>query len=405
MTIHADVLIAGAGHGGGMAAVQLRQGGFTGSITLLGDEAELPYERPALSKAYLKGEIAAERLQVRNANYWAERDITIHANLPVTAVDPAARTVNAAAFAYQTLIWAAGGRARPLGCPGADKSGIHYLRSRADADALRAALLPGVRLVIIGGGYIGLEVAASARKLGADVTVLEAQDRLLARVTSPVVSHFYAGYHQAQGVRVRTDAQVVEIVGDACVTGVTLSGGEIIAADVVVVGIGILPNIEPLAAAGIACDNGVLVDDYCRTSDPHIYALGDCTRHPNAFAGGLFRLESVQNTVDQGKTIAAVLNGAPVPYHALPWFWSDQYDLKLQTAGLAMNYDATLVRGDPAHNSFSLLYLRDSKIIAIDAINAVRDFLAAKNLIVQEIPVAAALLGDINLPLKTHLTG
>jgi 3-phenylpropionate/trans-cinnamate dioxygenase ferredoxin reductase component len=386
-----------------MAAVNLRQAGFAGSILMIGEEADPPYERPPLSKAYLTGKMTAERIVLRKAEYWAERSIAMQLGVCVRSVDAVAKTVTTSAgdqLGYGQLVWAAGGRVRKLACPGHDVQGVFYVRTKADTDALRDALRPRRKLVVVGGGYIGLEVAASARQLGCDVTLVEAFDRVLNRVTCVQVSEFYQEYHRAQGVDVRVNAQVAALEGDAHVTGVRLASGETIVADVVVVGIGILPNIEPLAAAGLVTGNGICVNEYCQTSDPAIFALGDCTDHPNIYAEKSVRLESVQNAVDQAKTIASVITGAPKAYAELPWFWSDQYTLKMQTAGLAINHDQTIVRGSMADNSFSVLYLRNGQIIAIDAINAIKDFLAAKNMIVAKAKPDPIRIADATIPLK-----
>jgi 3-phenylpropionate/trans-cinnamate dioxygenase ferredoxin reductase component len=403
MTRHYDVIVAGAGHGGGMAAVQLRQAGFAGSILMIGEEPDPPYERPPLSKSYLTGKMTAERMVLRKPDYWTERSIDMVLGQSVKRVLPNDRSLETSAdehFTYTHLIWAAGGRVRKLSCPGHDLPGVFYLRTMADADALRASLQPGKKLIVIGGGYIGLEVAASARQLGCEVTLVEAFDRVLNRVTCPQVSEFYQNYHRSQGVDVRVDAKVDALVGDTNVTGIRLVTGETISANAVVVGIGILPNIEPLSAAGLQTGNGICVDEYCQTSDAAIFALGDCTDHPNTFADKRIRLESVQNAVDQAKTITSVIMGAPKAYGELPWFWSDQYTLKMQTAGLALNYDQTIQRGNMAENAFSILYLRNGQLIAIDAINAIKDFMAAKNLIINKVHPDPERLADTTVSLK-----
>jgi 3-phenylpropionate/trans-cinnamate dioxygenase ferredoxin reductase component len=398
-----DLVISGAGHGGGMAAVNLRQAGFTGSILMVGEEPDAPYERPPLSKAYLTGKMIAERLILRKPEYWTERNIDLRLGVSVTEVDAAGKTVRTSdgdVIGYENLVWAAGGRVRKLSCAGHDLAGVYYVRTKADTDALRAALHPGCKLVVIGGGYIGLETAASARQLGCDVTLVEAFERVLIRVTCPQVSAFYEAFHRAEGVDIRTSAQVEALTGEGKVSGVKLAGGEIIPADAVVVGIGIVPNIEPLALAGLKTGNGICIDELCQTSDPSIFALGDCTDHPNAYAENRVRLESVQNALDQAKTIAGVITGTSKPYADLPWFWSDQYNLKMQTAGLALNYDSTVMRGDPASNSFSIVYLRGGQIIAIDAINAIKDFMAAKSLIINKVTPDPVRLADSSISLK-----
>ncbi|OYU34214.1 FAD-dependent oxidoreductase [Novosphingobium sp. PASSN1] len=402
-----DILIVGAGHGGANCAVQLRQLGFAGSIAIIGEEPELPYERPPLSKDYLAGDKEFERMLLRPASFWADRNVTMRMGETVTTVDAAARTVTTAAGAtigYGDLIWATGGAPRRLSCAGHDLAGIHAIRTRADVDALKDELAPAIRIAIVGGGYIGLETAAVLSKLGKQVTVLEAMDRVLARVAGPALSHFYEAEHRAHGVSIRTNETVSAISGaDGRATGVVLADGETIPADIVIVGIGIVPAVAPLLAAGAAGSNGVDVDDHCRTSLPHIFAIGDCAAHTNSFAGGAhIRLESVQNANDMATTVARLLTGNPKPYHAVPWFWSNQYDLRLQTMGMSLGYDTTVLRGDLAARSFSIIYLKAGRIIALDCVNAVKDYVQGKALVEQGIRVDPAVLADVDVPLKAH---
>lgn len=403
-----DIVIAGAGQAAAQCAQSLRQGGFTGSIALIGDEDHAPYERPPLSKDYLSGKRDAARLLLRKPEYWTDKQVTLLTGRRVDGVDRAARTLtltDGATVAYGKLIWAAGGRPRRLTCAGADLAGVHAIRSIADIDGLKADLFPGARVVIVGGGYIGLETAAVLRGFGHPVTVLEAQERLLARVTSPPVSTYFADLHRGRGVDVRLSAQVAALRGGARVEAVELSDGTLVPADIVVVGIGIIPNVEPLAAAGLPCPNGVTVDAHCRTDDPHILAIGDCALHPNIFAGRSIRLESVPNAVEQGKVAADTLLGQEKPYSSLPWFWSDQYEVKMQAAGLAMDYDQIIPRGDAAGAGFSVLYLRAGRVIAIDCMNAARDFIQAKALITGGMVVDADKAADTAVDLKTLAVG
>ncbi len=381
---HYDIIIAGAGQAGAQCAQSLRQGGFAGTIALLGEEPVGPYERPPLSKDYLGGKRDAELLLLRKPEFWVEKGIDLRTGCRITGVDAAARRVTLAGgshLSYGHLVWATGGRPRPLPCSGADLRGVHAIRTIADIDGLKIEVAPGARAVIIGGGYIGLETAAVLRDMGMAVTVLEAQGRLLARVTSPPVSQFFLKLHQSHGVDVQLCAQVEALTGQGRVTGVRLVDGRELPADIVIVGVGIIPNVEPLAAAGLACPNGVQVDAFCRTSDPHILGIGDCARHPNPFAGSDIRLESVQNAIDQAKVAADTLLGRDRPYAALPWFWSDQYDVKMQSAGLALGQDTIMIRGEVGQAPFSVLYLRDSRLVAIDCINNPKDFMQAKALI------------------------
>lgn len=378
-----DVLIVGAGHGGAQAAIALRQGGFAGSVAVAGAEADPPYERPPLSKDYLAGEKDYARLLIRPLAFWAERGVTLLPGRTVVAVDPVAHRVtcaDGAMLGYGRLIWAAGGVPRRL--PG----GGHAIRSRTDVDALRAELPTAKRVAIVGGGYIGLEAAAVLTKLGKDVVLLEALDRLLARVAGEPLSRFYEAEHRAHGVEIRLNA-----------------AGETVSADLTIVAIGIDPAVGPLRAAGAAGGNGVDVDvdQYCRTSLDDIYAVGDCAAHVNRFGGGArIRLESVQNAHDQAMTAAKSILGRPEPYDAIPWFWSNQYDLRLQTVGLLHGHDDLLVRGDPAARSFSVVYLREGRVIALDCVNAVKDYVQGRKLILDGRALDKASLADASIALK-----
>lgn len=404
MSEHYDILIVGAGHGGAQAAIALRQAGFTGSIALIGDEPELPYERPPLSKDYLAGAKPFDRLLIRPPAFWPERAITLLLGRRIVAVDAGAHRVtdgNGCAIDYGQLIWAAGGAPRRLACPGHDLGGVHYVRTRSDVDAMIAALPAVERVAIVGGGYIGLEAAAVLAKLGKQVVLIEALDRLLARVAGPVLSSFFAAEHRARGVDLRFDAQVVAIEGDRSAHGVRLADGETIPADMVVVGIGIVPEVAPLLAAGADGGNGVAVDARCRTNLTNVWAIGDCALHRNRFAAGApIRLESVQNANDQAVVVARNIAGTPADYDAVPWFWSNQYDLKLQTVGVSIGHDVEIVRGDPATRSFSVIYGRAGKVVALDCVNMVRDYVQGRRLVEQGLPFDAARLADAQVPLK-----
>jgi 3-phenylpropionate/trans-cinnamate dioxygenase ferredoxin reductase component len=402
---HFDVAIVGAGHAGAQAAIQLRQLGYSGSIALIGAEAEPPYERPPLSKDYLAGGREFERMLVRPQAFWPERGIELVLGTFVTAVEPRAKTLfveGGGQCGYGTLIWAAGGLPRRLGCEGGDLAGVHTIRRKAEVDAIRAELDSVRRVAVIGGGYIGLEAAAVLRKLGKDVILLEALDRVLARVAGPEISRFYEAEHVAHGVDLRTGARVAAIVGEkGRVAGVRLADGETIEAQMAIVGVGIEPAARPLLAAGAEGSNGVDVDLHCRTSLPDVYAVGDCAAHASRFAGGRrVRIESVQNAHDQATAAAKSIVGAPEPYSAIPWFWSNQYDLRLQTVGLSLGCDETVVRGRPEDRSFSLVYLRDGRVAALDCVNSTRDYVQGRKLILEGAAVAPERLADTSLQLK-----
>ena len=399
-----DVVIVGAGQGGAYAAIQLRQLGFEGTIALIGREAEPPYERPPLSKEYMLGDKEWERLLIRPADFWAGKGIELLLSSEVTTVSPDERSVtlhDGRTIGYGELIWATGGDPRRLTCPGADLPGVYGVRTRADADAILADLAAVEHVVIVGGGYIGLEAAAVLRKLGKEVTLLEMLPRVLARVAGEQLSAFYEAEHRAHGVDLRTGTGLESIEGDDRVSGVVLADGSRIACQLVIAGIGIVPAVEPLLAAGAKGGNGVEVDENCRTSLPHIYAIGDCAAHANRFAdGAVIRLESVQNANDQAGCAARAIVGQPQPYVATPWFWSNQYDLKLQTVGLSTGHDATVLRGDQATRSFSVIYLKQGRMIAIDAVNAIKDYVQARKLVEEGAVIAPEDLADTSRPLK-----
>ena len=401
-----DVLIVGTGHGGAQTAISLRQHKFDGSITLVGAERDYPYERPPLSKEYLAGEKVFDRILLRPEHFWADRHVEMRLGQRVIAVDPYAKNVtleSGDAITFRTLVWAGGGTPRSLTCGGGDLAGVHAVRTRADVDQLISELPRVSRVVVIGGGYIGLESAAILRKLGKTVIVLEAFDRVLSRVAGAPVSHFYEAEHRRQGVEVRTGISVECIEGrDGAVTGVRLSDDEVILAELVIVGIGITPSIEPLRAAGAASSNGVHVDEHCRTNLPDVYAIGDCALHRSRYADDQWiRLESVQNANDQAQTTARAIIGDPQPYETVPWFWSNQYDLRLQTVGLSVGFDDLIVRGAPSTRSFSVVYLRNERVIALDCINAVKDYAQGKALVQSGSTPPKHLLANSEVALKS----
>lgn len=406
---HYDVVIVGSGHGGAQAAIALRQNGHEGSILMVSRDRNPPYERPPLSKEYLAGEKPFERIQIRPEQFWADKQIDLRLGRNVNDVDPLAHELGLSddtRIGYRKLIWAAGGDARRMSCPGSDYAGIHYIRSRRDVDTLREELGGGSkRAVIIGAGYIGLEAAAVLRKLDCKVTVVEMLDRVLARVAGPQLSEFYAAYHREQGVDLRLSTGVETIEGEnGRVTGVVTDSGERIACDVVIAGIGIVPSVGPLIAAGAAGSNGVDIDSYCRTTLDDIYAIGDCASHANCYADNkVIRLESVQNANDMATVAAKAIMGDKQDYDAVPWFWSNQYDLRLQTVGISIGYDATVLRGDPAEKKFSAIYLREGEVIALDCVNNTRDYAQGRKLVMAHAEVAADTLADVSIPLKEML--
>ncbi len=405
----ADVVIVGAGHGGAQCALALRQNGFEGTITVIGREPEYPYERPPLSKEYFAREKTFDRLYIRPPTFWAEKEITFKLGTEVTKVDPEAHELtlsNGETFGYGKLVWATGGDPRRLSCSGAELAGVHAVRTREDCDTLMAEVDAGTKnVVVIGGGYIGLEAAAVLSKLGLKVTLLEALPRVLARVAGEPLSEFYQDEHRTHGVDLRTGVAVECLEGDGHkVTGVKLADGEVLAAEAVIVGIGIVPAVGPLILAGAAGANGVDVDEYCRTSLSDIYAIGDCAAFACDFAGGtVMRVESVQNANDMGTCVAKAICGDEKPYKAFPWFWSNQYDLKLQTAGINLGFDQTVIRGNPEDRSFSVVYLKEGKVLALDCVNMVKDYVQGRKLVEAGAKPDLAALADKDKPLKELL--
>ncbi len=394
------VLIIGAGHAGGTAAALLRQYGFEGEVVLAGEEPVPPYQRPPLSKAWLKGEAELDDVLLRPESFYAEQGVDLRTGVTATAIDAAAKTV---AFAdgtvepYDVLILATGSTARKLPLPGADRPDLLELRTLADAHRLKEVLGPGKRLAVVGGGYVGLEAAASARALGAQAVVIERMDRVLARVASPALSAFFTDRHRREGVEIVTSAEVVGFEP----AGVRLADGRLIEADAVLVGVGALACDGLARTAGLACENGVVVDETARTSDPSIYAVGDMTFRPIPVHGGLrHRLESVPNALEQARQAAAAIVGRPAPAPEVPWFWSDQYDVKLQIAGLPDGADRQVVRGDPAAGAFAVFHVAGDRIVCVEAVNAAAEFMGGRQLIARATPVDAARLADPAVPMK-----
>jgi 3-phenylpropionate/trans-cinnamate dioxygenase ferredoxin reductase subunit len=397
------VIIIGAGHAAGQAAASLRQAKYTGDITIVGDEAHIPYQRPPLSKAYLKGDQNADKVYLRAESFYADRNIDMKLSVRATAIDTSAKTVTLSTdetLHYDHLLISTGSRPRKLSIEGSDLPGIHYLRTMDDVDGMRNGMQPNANLVIVGGGYIGLEVAAVGRELGLNVHVLEMEKRILQRVTTPEMSAYYHQLHEGRGVNIHTSTGVTGFAGDGKVTEV-ICGDKRFPADIVIVGIGIIPNTELAETAGIVCDNGIVVDDHCRSSDPSVYAAGDCTNHPNPLLDRRLRLESVPNAMDQARVSTANMLGHDKTYAAIPWFWSDQYELKLQMVGFSADGDTQVLRGDMASNQFAIFYLKDGKVVAADAVNSPKEFMLCKQLVGKS--ADPAMLADQEADLKALL--
>lgn len=399
------VLIIGAGHAGGTAAAMLRQYGHEGPIVLAGEEPAPPYQRPPLSKAWLKGEADLEDLLLRPESFYAEQTIELRTGATATAIDPAAKTVtfgDGTLETYDALIIATGSTARRLSIPGADRTDLLELRTLDHAERLKAALGPGKRLAIVGGGYIGLEAAASARALGADAVIIERMDRVLARVASHTLSDFFTRYHREHGVEILTSAEVTAFEDG----GVRLANGRLIEADATLIGIGALARDALAGPTGLKCENGIVVDETARTSDPSIWAIGDVTNRPIPIHGGRrHRLESVPNALEQAKQAAAAIVGRTPPTPEVPWFWSDQYDLKLQIAGLPDGADRQIVRGAPATAAFAVFHLKGDRIVCVEAVNAPAEFMAGRLMIGRATPVDDAKLADLSLSMKEVAAG
>jgi 3-phenylpropionate/trans-cinnamate dioxygenase ferredoxin reductase subunit len=400
------VVIVGASHASAQLCAGLRQNGWSGGIVLIGDEPSLPYQRPPLSKALLAGESTVADLLIRKPEFY-EKEQVVFRQARVTRIDREAETVDlddGETVGYDQLVLCTGARPRPLDIPGADLAGVHYLRDAADTDAIQGTLATASRAVVIGAGYIGLEAATSLRKLGIEVTVLEVAERVLQRVTAPEISAFYDRVHREEGVDLRVGVGVAAIEGDGAVSGVRLADGDLIAAELVIVGVGVVPNVELARDAGLTVDNGIVIDAHGRTDDPHIFAAGDCANYFDARYDCRLRLECVSNAVEQAKSVAATICGKDKAISALPWFWSDQYDLKLQIAGLSTGYDEILLRGDPeTGRGFACFYFAEGKLIAADCVNRAQEFMFSKRAIGEGLSPDRALLADPETPLASLL--
>jgi 3-phenylpropionate/trans-cinnamate dioxygenase ferredoxin reductase subunit len=396
-------IIVGAGHCAGQLAARLRAEGFEGRVVMVGDEPHLPYQRPPLSKQYMAGEVDLDRVYLRPAEFYESSHLELRLETPVTAIHRAEQTISLGdgdSLAYDKLVLTTGSRVRELPIPGAELACISYLRNVGDADVIRSSFKPGARLAVVGGGYIGLEVAAVAARQGVSVTVLEMESRLMSRVVAESVSGFYRRLHREAGVDIRTGVRVMSFEGGDSVERVNLEGGNSLDVDFVVIGVGVVPNVELAADAGLATDNGIVVDEFGETEDPCIYAAGDCTSHPSALYSRRVRLESVHNAMAQAKVVAANLCAKRTPYAEVPWFWSDQYDVKLQIAGLSQGYDQSVLRGDPDEGAFTVFYLKDGVLIAADTVNGMRDHMACRTLVTSQARISAEALSDPSTNLK-----
>ena len=393
----------GAGHAAGQAAASLRQEKYEGKIIVLGDEPVLPYQRPPLSKAYLSGEQEQEKLLLRAAAFYEKQNIEVKTSTSVTEINPQNSTIridDREDLSFEHLLIATGSRVRKINVSGSELNNIHYLRTIEDVDQIRSGMAKDKKLVIVGGGYIGLEVAAIATQAGLNVRVLETEDRVLQRVTTPTMSNYYTRLHEKRGVRIHTKTRVIGFEGKSAVERVVCDN-DVFDADLVIVGIGIIPNSELAEKAGIACENGITVDERCQTSIPRIYAAGDCTNHPNPLLNRRLRLESVPNAMEQARVCAANMVGKDKIYSSIPWFWSDQYELKLQMVGFSSDGDSEVVRGDMDANQFSVFHVKENKVMAADSVNSPKDFMICKQLIGKEVDLDKLL--DESVELKSML--
>ncbi|MFK8052609.1 MAG: NAD(P)/FAD-dependent oxidoreductase [Woeseiaceae bacterium] len=398
-----SIVIVGAGHAAGQLVSSLVMAGFDGKITLIGDEPSAPYQRPPLSKKYLSGELPEERLLLKPLAFYAEHNVDLRLNQRALSVDVKQQTVTldtGARITWDKLVLATGSRVRKLDVPGADARRVHYLRNIRDVDGIRHAMKRSKRIAIVGGGYIGLEVAAIAKQNDFDVALVEREPRLLRRAVSPELSDFYARVHGDAGVNVHLDTGVEAFERTEESLNLRLSNGSTLSADMAIVGVGVVPTTRLAEDLELECDNGIVVDEFCQTSHPSILAIGDCTNHPNGILGKRLRLESVPNALAQAKCAAATLTGNPSAYNEVPWFWSDQYDLKLQIVGLNQGYDRTVIRGSMADKQFACFYLRGGALIAVDAVNSPREFMFSKPAVAAGARIPVDVLADASASLK-----
>mgnify|MGYP000557212324 FL=1 len=397
-----DVVIIGAGHAGGMTAISLRQQKYQGSITLIGEEDYLPYQRPALSKGFLAGETEEKSLYLKSQDYFDKNNIRIIRNHKIVDIDRNNKTVileDRKKIEYEKLVIATGSVVNKLNTSSRE-TGLYYLRTIGDSLKIRERLRNKNKMAIIGAGYIGLEIASIAIKKNLDVTIMELENEVMSRVVSSEVSNFLQNKHQSEGVEFKLNTSVTDIEDQGKQKRIICSDGSVLSTDLVVIGVGIKPNIELAHSSGLECDNGIIVDDNGQTSDDHIFAVGDCSNHPNNILKQRLRLESVQNAVEQAKSVAAGISGNHRPYHQVPWFWSDQYNIKLQIAGISQHHDRRVIRGSPEEEKFAVFYQKDKCLIAVDAINSPKEFVTGKKLIERQTEIPLELLQDMNFDLK-----
>jgi len=401
------IVIAGAGQAAIQSAVSLRKFGYEGSITIIGEESHPPYQRPPLSKDYLLGKTQLDRVHLKKEAFYEENKIELIINTRVESIDRKRKTVslsNKENLDYGKLIIAAGSRVRKLDVPGVDKNGIHYLRGLDDANALKENLKEGKKLVIVGAGYIGLEVAAVAASLKIETSVIDIADRVMSRTVDPLISDYYNSLHENNGVNIHLKHGLKSITGKGNVEKVFCTNNLELDADIVVIGAGVIPNDELALTAGLTCENGIVVNEFGQTEDKNIYACGDCTNHPNKILGRKLRLESVHNAMEQSKAVASSIMGLKEPYNQVPWFWSDQYDHKLQIVGLSGDHDEVIMRGSKSEQSFLLFYLKDKEIIAVNAINSSKEFLISKKLVANKVRISSDIISDQSSNLNELLT-
>ena len=402
MEMKNGAVIIGAGHAGGMTAISLRQRQYQGSITLIGEENSLPYQRPALSKGFLAGEIEEKRLYLKSQDYFDKNNIRIIRNCKVVAIDRNNKTIlleNQKQFSYEKLIIATGSIVNKLKT-NSRETDLYYLRTIRDSLKIREKLRSKNKITIIGAGYIGLEIASIATKKNLEVSVLELENRVMGRVVSAEVSDFFQKKHQSEGVEFKFNTSITDIEDRGKQKRIICSDGSFLNTDVVIIGVGIKPNIELAKSSGLTCDNGILVDANGQTSDPHIFAVGDCSNHPNNIFKQRLRLESVQNAVEQAKSIAASIAGSHKPYQEVPWFWSDQYNIKLQIAGISQDHDHRVIRGYPEEEKFAVFYQKEKRLIAVDAINSPKEFMVGKKWIAMQAKIPLELIRNVDVDLK-----